>query len=125
MSDWSDERVDSFIFWCGLCEWPISVWSIVGCLSYVTRHTLHKPVPRVWITILSEIKPFYWIPFAAGNIIHAALTGTSLSTFITVVSDVIVWYVYKNLTDDRWQKRREKALEKVEQVGSKLVVSPT
>lgn len=35
-----------------------------------------------------------------------------------------IWWIYRHDGDDRWKKRRKKALAKVKQVGRKLVIVP-
>ena len=73
----------------------------------------------------AELRPFY-LPAVAVIISKHVMNGDILGWYaITDAAKIYGWWMLKDIgDDDRWKRRRAKVVEKVQRLGSRLVVVP-
>lgn len=103
-----------------------NVWVYAGFYLYVTRIMLRIEPYQFVRTIFHELKPLYLPCVVSGYVLGSMIRNRDGWDLVLFIIAVAAYWFYKNIDkDDRWKRRKEKVLEKVEQVGSKLVSVPT
>lgn len=81
--------------------------------------------------VLAELRPFYLpaVAFCAGHDLMAAAVerdgGRAVVVSIGVAFALLCWFAFRNLGgDDRWKRRRRRAVERVRRAGARLTVTP-
>lgn len=103
-------------------------WTVAGLVLSVAK-TFHADLDRKWLqgarAIWAELKPFY-LPAYGYWLITNVLQGQVLGVrLITLVCGLLNWYFYRNLDDDdRWKRRKARAVEKIKRMGGRLVAVP-
>lgn len=110
----------------GLSSMVTSTWVIASVGFDICRRL--QPDSRITLfyrTIWAELRPFY-LPAAAVWIVDRAVHGEVKGWGAFVVGCTIAnWFFFKDLDDDdRWKRRKAKAVEKLERRGSRLVAVP-
>lgn len=101
-------------------------WVLSGViLSWTKGRHDRKPlnyILRVW----AELRPFY-LPAVVVHIAEVTFAGEMRGWNVFFAAcNVLNWYLFKDVgDDDRWKRRTKKAVEKIKQVGSRLVVVPS
>lgn len=101
------------------------IWVLCGMiLSWTKGHHHKKPISmalRVW----AELRPFYLpaVVFYMGDLVlKGEMRGWNIAFAFCALLN---WYLLKDVgDDDRWKRRKKKAVEKIKQIGSRLVVAP-
>ncbi len=108
-----------------LASWVSLTWSISLLLRVVGKVKGSDRFASAAF-LYFELMPFYPYAVVASYVLDAVEAGevTILRTVSTAISLVCWRYWSRNDPDDRWKKRRKKAVEKVARVGGRLVVVP-
>lgn len=110
--------------------WAFNLWlmllsNILGDAARVAgrRHPLGRwaGLPA---RIHAELHPFAW-PGMAYGVAWGAATHHRY-TFLSCGVGLFCWWVSRNWPDDddRWRRRRRRLLARVQQLGSRLVITP-
>lgn len=102
-----------------------NLWLYAAFIIFVVRVAGGEPYQSIR-TIFHELKPFYLPSTVIGYIFGSTYRERDGWDIVFFAVAVLSYWLYKNVDkDDRWQKRKEKLLEKVAQVGAKLAIVPT
>lgn len=108
-----------------IANFTSSFWLYAAFIIFIVRQTGREPYQSVR-TIYHELKPFYLPCVITGYILGSMIEVHDGWDVVFFMIAIAAYWLYKNIDkDDRWQKRKEKIMEKIEQVGSKLAVVPT
>lgn len=114
-----------------MCLIAMNVWGVSGIIIIVNKYSSFK-FPDILIntarTYYHEIKVFY-------PVIMVIKAGCTMSlhewdnpqSAIGFFLDLACWWYIRDFDkddEDRWKRRKDKALEKVSRLGSRLVVQP-
>jgi Flp pilus assembly protein TadB len=97
------------------------------CVGWDTIIRLWWPrAAQVMIAFGNELRPFTLAAVIGQHLGDVALAHDPwnvMRLFWTGVN-LLIWWLFRNRHDDRWNKRRRKLAEKVQQIGGKLVITP-
>jgi len=108
------------------------VWLLSAIAISIARQDLHVEPKEIFRTMFHETRPFYW-PAVIVVDLEAIINGdggpaaywTDWLHYLWLGCQVLNWYWFKNIDDDdRWKRRRAKALEAIKSVGARLIVVP-
>lgn len=110
-----------------ISSWVFLLWNWAGVFASVDKALDGKLgiVGDFSRKFISEVKPFYFPILVVWFVTQTMVKGPHWGTPLMTAWYIVLYFIYKKYDDDRWKKRKEKLLEKIEVAEGKLVVVPT